>query len=656
MKLFAACVVAFLLVLPVARAQENPDDQYVIVYTLIQQGDTDLNAGQTQPALEQYREAQQELLKFQQVYGDWNPTIVNFRLKYLSDKIAALAPPSSPATNPPPAAAAQSPAPSSAELQAQIGSLNSQIRQLESDDATLQAKLKEALSVQPATVSPDAFTQMQEQLKQLARENDLLKATAASNSVPQNNPQVQKALAEQTARATRLAQENQSLQARVQSLTTSTQDAEALREENALLKKEMANMNSTGGNGSNDAAMAQENLALRARVQALTTDANAAEALREENAVLKRQLANANPGNAAPAPAGGNVAIAQEQVAQFQAEETADWLERKGLENRIRLWQAESVNSDTAATTPDTANLQSQIHELTQERDNLLSELGDAHKKLYGHNNQTAAQQNDLLAQQVETLRARVAVDEAATVPYTPQELALFKSEPPTPNPDAEKKSIHELPRGAKVLVAEAQSYYTKGQYSEAAADYEKILKSDANNPLALANLAAIELEEDKLADADQHIEAAVAQSPDDAYNLTILGRIKFSEAKYDDALDALDQAAKLDSQSAEIQNFLGVALAEKGLRSQAETAFRKSIPIQPDYADAHKNLAIVYLSAHPPEIELARWHYEKALAAGMPPNPEFEKMLNSSGGGTARPRHCASSVQANDGSRDIPS
>ncbi|HSY43300.1 MAG TPA: tetratricopeptide repeat protein, partial [Candidatus Acidoferrum sp.] len=109
-------------------------------------------------------------------------------------------------------------------------------------------------------------------------------------------------------------------------------------------------------------------------------------------------------------------------------------------------------------------------------------------------------------------------------------------------------------------------------------------------------------------------------------------GRIKFSEEKYDDALDALDHASKLDPQSPEIENFLGVALAEKGMRAQAETAFRKAILIQPDYADAHKNLAIVYLSAHPPEIELARWHYEKALASGMPPNPQFEKMLNGSG------------------------
>ena len=632
MKLFAATAVALLLALPGARAQQNPDDQYVIVYTLIQQGDTDVNAGQPQQALQEYREAQQELQRFQQVYGDWNPTIVNFRLKYLAEKIAALAPQSSPVAHTPPPAPA--PTASPADMQSQIASLNAQIQQLQSDDATLQAKLKEALSVQPAGVSPDALAQMQQQLQQLAKENELLKATATSNAAPQNNPQLQQALAEQTARANQLAQENQSLQTRVQSLTTGAQDAEALRQENALLKKEMANMNSTSGTASgNNLALTQENQDLRARVQALTTDANAAEALREENAVLKRQLASASAAPAGGNPAqGGNLAMAQEQAVQFQAEETADWLERKALESRIQEWQRESVSGGAADTTSDEANLQSQVRELTQERDNLLAELGEANKKLYGHNNQTAAQQIDILAQQVEALRARVAVDEAAAVPYTAQELALFAPAPITPNPDAEKKSIRELPGGAAVLVAEAQSYYTNGQYGQAAADYEKILKSDANNPLALANLAAIELEENKLADADQHIQAAVAQTPNDAYNLTILGRIKFSEEKYDDALDALDHASKLDPQSAEIENFLGVALAEKGMRAQAETAFRKAILIQPDYADAHKNLAIVYLSAHPPEIELARWHYEKALASGMPPNVEFEKMLNGSG------------------------
>jgi tetratricopeptide (TPR) repeat protein len=277
-------------------------------------------------------------------------------------------------------------------------------------------------------------------------------------------------------------------------------------------------------------------------------------------------------------------------------------------------------------------DLQSQIAELKLERDNLLAQLGEANTKLYGRKNQGAAAQIDDLAQQVETLRARVAVDEAQPVPFTAEEVALFQPETLTANPNAEKKSIKELPAGSAMLVAEAQNYFTNGEYDKAAADYQQILNHDQNNPIALANLASIEIQEDKIADADKHITTAVAQAPDDAFNLAVLGHVKFAEGNYDAALDALDRAAKLDPQNPQVQNFLGVALAQKGLRTQAETAFRKAVEIDPEYGDAHKNLAIIYLSAQPPEVELARWHYEKALAAGMPPNADLEKMLSEAG------------------------
>ncbi|HTR42349.1 MAG TPA: tetratricopeptide repeat protein, partial [Pseudomonadales bacterium] len=214
-------------------------------------------------------------------------------------------------------------------------------------------------------------------------------------------------------------------------------------------------------------------------------------------------------------------------------------------------------------------------------------------------------------------------------VPYTPQELALFQPGPMTGGPDTSKKSGHKISGGNAVLVAEAQNYYTNREYDKAADDYQKVLQRDANNPVALANLASIELEQNKIPDADKHIQAAVAQSPNDSFDLTVLGRVKFAEGDYDGSLDALEHAAKLDPKNAQIENFLGVALAEKGLRSQAETAFRKAIQIDPDYGDAHKNLTIFYLTARPPMVELARWHYEKALAAGVPPSPDLQRMLD---------------------------
>jgi tetratricopeptide (TPR) repeat protein len=581
MKYFAALVIAFFLAVPAVHAQQSPDDQYVIIYVLIQQGDANLNAGEPKQALGDYVEAQHELKQFQQVYSDWNPMIVNYRLNYLAEKIAALTPRVA-ATNPPPEKVAPPPTP--ADWQSQLGNLNGQLRQLQGENETLQGKLKEALSVQPEGASAAAYEQLQQQVRELSKENDLLKAAAAhlTNTPPpnvtgQNNSKVQQDLAVQTARAGQLTRENE---------------------------------------------------ALAAKVLALTGDADAAEALRRENEVLKKELANVHLPVATNETA--DLAMARAQIARLQADANENWLEKSALENRVQQLQAASLAGAAEAATGDQPDLQSQIRELKLERDQLLAQLGQANRKLKSRKNESSVAQMDALAQQIEALRDRVEVDEGETVPYTPQELALFTPEPLTADPKAEKKSYRKLSGGAAVLVAEAQSYFSNRKYDKAAADYEEVLKQNQNNPLALANLASAELQENETAEADAHIQAALALEPNDPFNLTVLGRVRFSEGNLDGALDALDRAVKIDPQNAQIQNSLGVALAQKGLRVQAETAFRKAVQIDPNYGDAHKNLAIIYLSTVPPMVEMARWHYDKALVAGVPPNPQIELLLNT--------------------------
>jgi Tfp pilus assembly protein PilF len=58
----------------------------------------------------------------------------------------------------------------------------------------------------------------------------------------------------------------------------------------------------------------------------------------------------------------------------------------------------------------------------------------------------------------------------------------------------------------------------------------------------------------------------------------------------------------------------------------------RKAVQLDPNYGDAHNNLAVIYVSQEPPMAELARWHYQRALEAGQPRNPDLEKMLAAKG------------------------
>ena len=603
-RLVALLILILAALLPQARAQQGPDDQYIVIYSLMQQADTLDSSGQPRQALAQYVQVQGELQKFQKIYPDWNPRIVSFRLNYLMEKIAEVTaklpviPQSGtpPPVPPPPGAASST---SAADLEAQFGALHEQVQKLQVDNTTLQAKLQEALAAQPAAIDSRELTQARAKIRSLMKENDLLKVSLSQGKA---GTAIGPAVAESD--ALKLAEL-------------------ALAEANQKLAGQTARANK----------LALENQALQSRVQALLASPDTIQALREENALLKKQIADFKP--AAPDPAeaarlNSELTAMRKQIAALQSASAVGFLEKSALENRVRQLQIAAVNS-APVPAPNPAENEARIRALTQERNDLLAKLGEANQELYGRRKQDAAARINVLTDEVNALRARLAVDEAQVIPYTPEELALFKqSAPQLASRNAEKKSIKELPGGAAQLVAEAQNYFSARQYDKAEDDYQKILQHDENNGLVLANLATIEMEQGRLDDAEKHIKAAVAQSPDDPYNLATLGRLEFLREKYDEALDALSRAAKLDPRNPEIQNYLGVTLSHKGLRAQAETALRRAIQLDPNYGPAHNNLAVIYISQLPPLVELARWHYQKALDAGQPRNPDLEKMLDA--------------------------
>lgn len=651
-RLFA---IAILLLVFVARVRAGADDDYVQIYTLIQEGDS-LETSRPTEALAKFTEAQTDLQRFQRIYPGWNDRVVNFRLNYIASKIVILSGGKPAATNSPavankapqtsqnrppslqqtqtnttpvqPKPVVQAPSqfppvvqtpvqslpvvqvpiqppivlqprevPSTAvfpppqpspvsELQSQIADLQNQLKRLQDDKSLLEAKLREALAARPASVDPRELAKAQDQLRMIQKENDLLRVTLSqqqqkagsigiSNELAQVRHELgetKRQLAEQTARATQLSQENASLKSQIKTLSANADELASLRTENRTLK---AQMNSKIG------------------AAAPVVDADTV-----------RQLADAKA-----------------RIAALESDKEVWRLEKIALQSRVK-----ELSVQTA--TPWTGDSE-HVKQLERERDELQKKLDTAEKKLYGRNGKAVATQVDQLAEQLETLRARVDVYESKAIPYSPEELALFdKPDARVMNPHAGEKSVQELPAGTVQLVSEAQQDFSNRSFQQAEQKYLEVLKHDSKNPSTLANLAAIQLEMGHYDDAEKNIDAALASAPNDSYNLSILGNLKFRQEKYDDALNALSRAAKIDPKNAEIQNFLGLTLSEKGMRSAAESAFRRAIILKPDYGGAQNNLAVFYLTQNPPSVELARWHYGKAIAAGFPRNPDLEKML----------------------------
>lgn len=90
MKRFSV-IVALLLALWGAQAQ-GPDDQYISIYSLIQDAGKLNNGGQPAEALARYLEAQTALQQLKKTYPEWNPNVITFRLSDVAGKIAELSP------------------------------------------------------------------------------------------------------------------------------------------------------------------------------------------------------------------------------------------------------------------------------------------------------------------------------------------------------------------------------------------------------------------------------------------------------------------------------------------------------------------------------------------------------------------------------------
>ena len=587
MKSFLVAIVGLISLLTSAYAQQEADEQYIVIYGVIQQAENLSGTGEPRQELTSLADAQAQLQRFQKMYPQWNPGIINYRLENLTKKIsevkaqiAAASAPVAPINTGSGLSAADA-----ARLMAADAALQAQLQTAQADNQTLQAKLKEALSSQPAAINADELARAQEQIRSLMKENDLLKA---AETAPVKG----------AADSSNISQLRRQLADAFQKYADEHARSEKLVAENTALQRDLRQ---TGGQ-----------------------DATALDLLRSENDRMKSQLTalqSAASDAASAKELAGKLKDARTQIVSLQTEVKVVTLEKGALEHQVV-----QLSAEVAALRA--ANFEGRIRDLTEQRDELAQRLAA------GKNTASSRADAQLAALEAEmkALRARVAVDEAKTVPYTADELALFRQTVPQPNAEAGQHSIHELPAGTADLVVSAQRHFSNHEYDQAEEDYQKILEHDQNNGLVLANLATIELQQNQLDAAEKHITAALVQSPDDAYNLSTYGYLKFRQDKYDEALDALSRAAKINPNNPEIQNYLGVTLSHKGLRIQAETALRKAIQLNPLYAPAHNNLAVIYLSQTPPSPMLARWHYQKALAAGQPRNADLEKILADKG------------------------
>jgi|SRR5437773_2726733 len=224
---------------------EGPDDEYLRIYNLIQQADALAESGRSELARKKYSEAHSALDRVQMAHPGWNEQLVQFRLKYVMEKLGL----ANTAETPTRRESAEKTASASAESADRIKQMLEQIRQLTADKELLQARLKEALSAQPVAVDPRELARSEEKIKSLRKEVEVLTVNLKKAETKPEKPidptaidQTKQGLAAANPKLTQqmevlasLTLERDALQRRLQTLADGT-EVKSLRGENDSLK------------------------------------------------------------------------------------------------------------------------------------------------------------------------------------------------------------------------------------------------------------------------------------------------------------------------------------------------------------------------------------------------------------------------------------
>ena len=693
--------------LPVFAQEVDPSEVFLKAYMTAQQGEKLERENQLKAALTKFRFAGSMLEELKKSHGDWQPAIVDYRGRKISEAILRLqskietqkdlaATGSETESSLPPNIAPVEPTvdlgtqtrPSNSsdvegaiqnatkELRARVDALEAELQKSQKDISTAQrekseisgklletnAELEQAQGDLART--SQAEREVRDQLHAAQESLEVIQSSGAAGdqkaavALKSEIAQLKKAL--EVAQAGRSAAEKQSTEANAKLLEAKKQVASVNQERDTAQRER-------------DDALRQLKTAgdAQARVQVLVA----------ENSDLQKKLAAAE--NTVREISADRPKKAQElQDVKQELEKLRDQLVASQKENkdsekmvadlRAQLDEASgalAVAKLSGETPEETARLvkENQMLRAIVVRERQEEARREQAKKLMLAEFDKLKIKSDVLDKQISLLAEPI-------TKLSPEELALLKApevvisdtvpgtikasltmaKPPTPitisnapNPE-EKASLDSVaqregntigpevaatfkagvPEDLLPLAREAKASFDGGKFKEAEKQYQEILAKSPNNIYSLSNLGVVLFRNGKLKAAELTLKKAIALAPTDEFTHTTLGIVYYQQSKFDDALSELTKSLAINPKSATAHNYLGITASQKGWQEAAAKEMLEAVEENPDYADAHFNLAVVYSTSQPPAKELARRHYNKALALGAAPDSTLDKLL----------------------------
>lgn len=345
------------LVLGLPVRAEGPDDMFIRIYNLIQQADALKDNGRPKEARDKYVEAQAGLDELETKYPNWNEKIIKFRKTYIAEQVAPLGGLPAPVA---PGAKSAAPAVAPDPRQQQLDGLSEEIKALRAEREALQAKLREALTAQPAGVDPRELAKVEDRARDLEKENEALK-TGALQAQQRLDKMADPAALEAAQKALKDAQ---------QALTRQSESM---------------------------AALAKDKQALELRMKK-ASEKNEAKAKREDEKNQQQVQAALNEANSKATQLATELKQAQDQLAAQKARGESLLAEKSALEKRVADLNAQS-GPKTAQLTADLKQAQDQLAANKARVESLLAEKTTLEKRVADLSTQPNAKAAQLAAE-----------------------------------------------------------------------------------------------------------------------------------------------------------------------------------------------------------------------------------------------------------------
>ena len=167
----------------------------------------------------------------------------------------------------------------------------------------------------------------------------------------------------------------------------------------------------------------------------------------------------------------------------------------------------------------------------------------------------------------------------------------------------------------ANELTYTGQGILLEGRYGEALNYFKKALALDPNYLKAWVGSAKayrlMLMEEEELA-AWQEIHR---RDPANIQAYVRMGKISLNRSLIDAAIENLQKATELATQTADVYGDLGYAYGQKGKLAQAIVAYKMAIKLDPQNGDSHYNLAVAYFNKR--AFKSAKIYSDKAKGLG---------------------------------------